>query len=45
MKKIYRLLIIAALAPLLAGCVAVAAGAGAAGGYYFGSHYKVEKKK
>lgn len=31
-------------ATILSGCVAAAAGAGAAGGYQFNKHYEVKKK-
>lgn len=39
--KISSLLIIAAT---LTGCIAAAAGAGAAGGYAFSKHYEIKKK-
>lgn len=39
-----KALLLALVCAQLSACIVAAAGAGAAGGYYFNKHYKVEKK-
>ncbi len=44
MKMLASLLLLVFATTGLSGCIAAAASAGAAGGYYVEKHYKIEKK-
>lgn len=44
MKTLSKIAIIFLACQLLTGCLVAAAGAGAAGGYYFNKHYRIVNK-